>query len=228
MTIQNALDPQAARRLETADLIAHCAADTADSVAWAEFLTRMSPSIRAFVRTTLKQEGISPDEHERDLQQNVIVRLVANDCAVLRRFTGSTEDELRVYIAVIARSVVRDFARRQRAAKRPPERFGVVLYENIAGPRHANSDGEQERQVLSRELIELGKKIIQRDSRGVSGRDSLIFILYYVNGFSSAEISRCRGVGLTQRAVVGVINRLTEQVRLAAADSGSAAEEAGR
>jgi len=225
MSPREELDPQAARNLETAELVSRCAGDRGDAVAWSEFLNRMSPSIRSFVRVTVKQERINP-AHEHDLQQNVVLKLVANDCAVLRRFTGSSEDELRVYLAVIARSVVRDFGRQQRAAKRPQEYAGVLLFEELAGTSLLASEAAQERQVLSRELIDLGRKIIQQASREVSDRDYLIFVLYYVNGLTTPEIARCRAVGLSQRAVVDVIRRLTDRVRLAA--EASSAEGIGR
>jgi RNA polymerase sigma factor (sigma-70 family) len=207
-----ASDHREIRGLATVEVLARCAADTGDTVAWAEFIRRMNAPIRNFIRGTMRSEGIPPT-HENDLYQNVVLKLVSHDCAVLRRFTGSSDDELRAYVAVVTRSVVRDFGRQQRAAKRPQQEAAVPVWDEIAEAAHFGSASTQEQQLLSRELIQLGKRIVKRDCRDFSERDYLIFVLYYTNGLSTPEIARCRGVGLSQRAVVDVINKLTERVR---------------
>src|SRR5262245_37466990 len=108
---------QGVRSLDSADLITRCAEDTCDSIAWREFVRRFQPKIEQFVRGTLRQLG-ALENQAQDLVQNTILRLVENNCVVLRRFSGSTDDEIHKYLAVISRSVVRDSLRRLRATKR--------------------------------------------------------------------------------------------------------------
>ena len=109
-------------------LLSLCARDREDSILWAELLRRTAPRIKQFIRGTLRQSSTGtafshPVElQESDLFQSAIVKLVENDCAAMRRFSGTTDEELMAYLAVITRSVVRDCLRRQRARKRPPIR----------------------------------------------------------------------------------------------------------
>jgi DNA-directed RNA polymerase specialized sigma24 family protein len=117
-------DSERSARLRPVELFSRCAADRTDTAVWSEFLRRYVQKIRYFIRGTLRRTfGTESDPgvfsvrgavQENDLLQNVIVRLVENDCAAMKRFTGTTEDELLAYLAVIARSVVIDTLRRQR------------------------------------------------------------------------------------------------------------------
>src|SRR5262245_41887890 len=94
--------PQADRTGNIASLLEDCVQDTRDTIAWSKFLCRFTPKLKFFIRGTLRQSGAQPEiEQEKDLLQSTIVRLVENDCAVLRRFSGSTEEELNAYLAVI-------------------------------------------------------------------------------------------------------------------------------
>ena len=120
--------------IETVELVSLCAQDTGNSALWSELLRRITPKIKTFIRGTLRQNrggSFGPSDapllsggfQESDLFQNTIVRLVQNDCAVMRRFSGITEEEFMAYLAVITRSVVSDFLRRQTSPEAPDQPY---------------------------------------------------------------------------------------------------------
>jgi RNA polymerase sigma factor (sigma-70 family) len=206
---------QGALNLKSADLISRCVEDTGDTVAWREFVRRFQPKIELFIRGTLRDEA--RESQAQDLVQNVILRLVENTCIVLRRFSGSTDDEFHKYLAVISRSVVRDSLRRQRATKR--SRFESPLDEAEAeevDSKAASAGHHLDREILAREVASLGARMIREESGEYTRRDQLIFDLHYKHGLSSSEIAECSALGLSKSGVIDVLARLTDRLRTAA------------
>jgi RNA polymerase sigma factor (sigma-70 family) len=200
-----------------------CAEDTDSAVLWAEFVRRFASKLKHFIRGTLRQAlgcDALQDIQESDLFQNCIMRLVENDCAAMKRFSGRTEAELFAYLAVISRSVVRDALRRQRALKRPPaESRDVLATSNVAPGKYepgVAASSAVERHVLGREIAELSKKALRRLSGRAYSRDLLIFQLYFYDDLSATQIARCRGVELSKAGVEKVLSRLKERVRATA------------
>lgn len=87
--------------IDTIELLRVCVADREHSAAWHEFLRRILPKLRVFIRGSLRQStggsreseaytAFHPDEVD-DLVQVTLVRLVEHDCALLRGFSGRTE-----------------------------------------------------------------------------------------------------------------------------------------
>jgi len=207
-----AAQPQAERTGNIASLLEDCVQNTRDTTAWSKFLGRFTPKLKFFIRGTLRQSGAQAEtEQEKDLLQSTIVRLVENDCAVLRRFSGNSEEELNAYLAVVTRSVVRDALRRQRAQKRPQLAWSADTA-SIEQERAASSD-DPERTVLARELATFGRDAIRELSRETSDRDSLIFQLYFFHGLSIAEIAGCRGIDLSETGIKKVLTRVKDRVR---------------
>ena len=169
-----------------------------------------------------RSAGFSMDpqtSQEADLFQSTILKLVENRCAVLRRFSGKAEDELMAYLAVIARSVVRDHFRRLRAQKRGPWPASSVSSEEseqVGQPGaipHAWQN-PMEREILVRELEQVSMETIRIHS-GDPDRDRLIFQLYFKDGLSTAQIAACEGVGLSKTGIEKTLNRLKDRVRTA-------------
>jgi RNA polymerase sigma factor (sigma-70 family) len=215
-------------QLESLELVRRCAEDTGDAVLWTEFLRRFGPRIKQFIRGTtsvypagrLSRCGAA---EEADLFQGAILRLVANDCAPLKRFTGRCEADLLAYLAIIVRSSVRDFVRRQHAQKRfRGEKRVDKTPEDMADTdsRVTGKEHQTERKTLIGEVNRISSKVVGIQST----RDRLIFDLYYSHDLSAAQISECRGIGLTRRGVDEVLVRLTSRVRRAAAGPEPAAE----
>lgn len=219
-------------RMDSVQLAAHCARDTSDTALWSEFLRRFGPRIRSYIRSSLRQasagvtssapENVLPSclQEEEDLFQTTIVRLVENGCLALRKFSGSGEIEFLTYLAVISRSAVRDFHRRNRAQKRPPSlMLEVQPFQpggQSTGRRSAPGREIAERQILVRELKHIGRNVIQRVSCQFPARDKLIFELYFSEGLSIAQIAHCEGIGLSETRIKKLLHRMEELIRSAA------------
>jgi RNA polymerase sigma factor (sigma-70 family) len=216
--------------LESVRLFHLCAHDSTDFALWTELLRRFTPRIKSFIRGTLRQNTtdsapFSPSyfyaagSHESDLFQNTILRLVENDCAAMKRFTGTTEEQLLAYLAVITRSVVRDSVRRDRALKRPAL-VHASLEDSVSSiPVDADRGRESsasERGILAREVKELSKHTIRNRSDEFTARDLLIFELYFEQDLTTSQIANCQGVELSKTGVEKVLNRLKDRVRSAA------------
>ena len=191
------------------DLWTRCSRDTNDTPRWTELLGRIAPKIKLFTRITLRQKLRKADSstilgltQESDFLQMTIIRLVQNDCAAMRRFSGSSEDNLFAYLAVITRSVIRDFIRRQSASRRPlssaalPE-SSIDWSENLGPDRMSGASGI-ERNFLAQEVTELSRRTLENLRGQFSDRDRLIFELYFFDGLSPTQISRCEGFKLTK------------------------------
>jgi RNA polymerase sigma factor (sigma-70 family) len=216
--------------IESAKLVRLCAENLENHDLWAEFLRRFTGKIKLYIRGTLRRsagdagipQAVAPfsSATENDLFQNVILRLVDNGCAALKRFTGATEAELQAYLAVVSRSVVRDFLRCHRALKRP-RWFDTVVPEKRQWALSADRVGDPrqiplEQEILVRELEQLSLRMIENHSGRYSDRDRLIFQLYFYEGLSIAQIANCEGIELSKTGVEKALERLKERVRCAA------------
>jgi RNA polymerase sigma factor (sigma-70 family) len=216
--------------IDSISLTSLCAAKPDNSELWTEFLRRFTPKIKIFIRGILRQStgagvnfadrGVSfSTSHESDLLQNTIVRLVQNGCAALKRFSGTKESELLAYLAVIARSVVRDFHRHHSAGRRfhwaaqVPSAYGESN-EIPAYVRETTVRDSVEREILAHEVEKLSLQIIKNNS-DEPDRDKLIFQLFFFDGLSMDQIAACKGVGLSKTGVEKTLNRIKNRVRSA-------------
>jgi RNA polymerase sigma factor (sigma-70 family) len=217
--VSSEVQPRGFQALHPVALFSLCAHGEERSAAWTEFLRRYETRIRYFIRGTLRQAGADKrgalgGVQEGDLFQNTVLRLVENDYAAIKRFSGTREDELLAYLAVISRSVVRDHLRRHRAFKRRGET------EELSGPVGSRTalDGAVEhptleRQLLARELMSLSQDTITRRSGDSSSRDRLVFQLHFLHDLSFAQIAECKGINLSKAGVEKLVNRLVNRIR---------------
>jgi len=220
-------DVPGTRNVRLARLMALCARDRQNALLWAEFLRRVTPKIRCFIRGTLQQSlgGYMSEGHpmttpggtqEKDLFQSTIVRLVENDCAVMRRFSGNTDEEVIAYLAVVTRSVVRDCLRKELAQRRPTScALAEAPTAANGGAAALRREPQAERAVLLREIRELCERTLHPPEAALPSRDRLIFELRFREGLSARQIARCEGVRLTKTGVEKVLARLTERLRRA-------------
>jgi len=217
-------EPSASR--DPVELFFLCAADREDSAVWSEFLRRYAVKIKYFIRGMLRRtfgSALDPGAatvhssmQESDLLQNTILRLVENDCAAMKRFSGTTEGELLAYLAVISRSVVMDAMRRHRALRRhaftPANQPGNYAKDCPCAGNVAD-DSNLEREVLGRELASLTQQTIKSLSGSDFSRDRLVVELYFSHGLSLQQIAQCEGINLTKSGVEKLLNRLVMRVR---------------
>jgi RNA polymerase sigma factor (sigma-70 family) len=210
--------------LDPVDLFRICASNRENSEAWSEFLHRYAVKLKFFIRGTLRQmlgqaenpgfSITSSGVQELDLFQNAIVRLVENDCVAMKRFSGTSENELLAYLAVICRSTVLDTLRRNNALKRRSPAIGPD--ESVAGSNSFHRPLESprfERIILARELVSLVSQTIKSHSGNVSDRDKLVFKLHFLDGLSYSQISQCGGINLSKAGVEKLLKRLVERVQ---------------
>lgn len=222
-------DSELSARLHPVELFSRCAADRTDAVVWSEFLRRYVHKIKYFIRGTLRRTfGTESDPgvfvvrgavQESDLLQNFILRLVENDCAVMKRFSGTTEDELLAYLAVIARSVVIDTLRRLRVfqgSAHAPEARPDDDPENDCSYSDVADDSDLERGVLAHELASLTQRTLKSLSGPALSRDKLVCDLYFTHDLSFRQIAECSGINLTKGGVEKLLNRLIDRVRTSA------------
>jgi RNA polymerase sigma factor (sigma-70 family) len=154
---------------------------------------------------------------KNDVFQNTVLRLVERNCAAIKKFSGTTEEEWLAYLAVITRSVVRDWLRRQRAVKRGSGMETLTLSpKGSQRPLLIWQEYQQqlpERELLGREVRNLCERTIVSLQSDSSVRDMLIFRLYFDHNLSIAQIANCRGISLSKGGVEKVINRLTDRMR---------------
>lgn len=211
--------------LHAVELFHVCASDRENSDAWLDFLSRYSGKIKYFIRGAIRQflgsSGYLNDStaavsmQETDLFQNTILRLVENDCAAMKRFTGKTEDELLAYLAVISRSTVIDALRRSKAIKRrntATDNEKPTITPAVGFRKIIDNTGF-ERVILANELISLVRQAIRSRSGRTSTRDQLVFELHFFDGLSFSQISKCKGINLSKAGVEKLLRRLIGRVQ---------------
>ena len=213
--------------VDTVGLLWQCVEDRENSDAWSELLHRILPKLKHFIRGTLRQwtfdscladaASILGGNDLEDLTQTTILRLVENNCSLLRRFSGKIENDLFAYLAVISRSVVRDCYRRQHALKRASPRQCRFGKPHLVTPHpHGLSDpSSMEHRLLAREVTGLAERALD-DANGSSERDRLIFRLHFFDGLSAAQICQCQEIGLTKAGVERILRLVTSRTRMLA------------
>jgi RNA polymerase sigma factor (sigma-70 family) len=212
-------------RLHAVELFLLCASDRENYGAWSEFLSRYSSKIKYFIRGAIRQflgtskylndPNTAVGMQENDLFQNIIIRLVENDCAAMKRFSGKTEEEVLAYMAVISRSTVIDALRRSKAMKRrntfaDEERPKVAP--SVGFSKMIDNKG-LERAILADELLSLVHQTIGSKSGWASTRDQLVFELHFLDGLSFSQISKCKGINLSKAGVEKLLRRLIGRVQ---------------
>jgi RNA polymerase sigma-70 factor (ECF subfamily) len=85
-----------------------------DARAWREWVAETAPVIRrAVVHTLLRHTGRVDEGDADDLTQDVFLRLVRDDCRVLRSFDPA-RSRLHTWLTLVARSATVDALRRRR------------------------------------------------------------------------------------------------------------------
>jgi len=215
--------------LDPIELFQFCAAHREDPDAWAEFLRRYAAKIKHFIRGAVWQAlrgcaytNDSAALQESDLFQNIIVRLVENDCAAMKRFSGASEGALLAYLAVICRSAVLNEVRHSAAFKRRrPDSIENAESAMNADSRRLTNHSEGERAILMGELMSFARHTTRAHSGNISHRDQLVFQLHFFDGLSYGQIARCEGINLTRAGVEKLLNRLVERVQILASSGRS-------
>jgi len=199
-------------------LIAACAQDTGSNVLWYEFLARYGVKIKQFINRACYMEAhrscnswqfkhVTSTIQQSDLFQNTIVRLIENDCALMKRFSGNTEMEWLVYLAVIVRSTVANSFRKERRQ----HRRDIMAARMSTFLRTRNDCGfDSDRKLLADEVEGLCERlIVSGDQRE---RDLYVFRMYFIHDQSTGRIASCKALGLSRTGVQRVIRHLLKRL----------------
>lgn len=192
------------------DLIGACV-DGGDDAAWGEFVRRFRGVIAGTVVRTARRFGNSEPQLIDDLIQETYLKICANRCRVLREFKPQGEDSIFGLLKTVAFSVTQDYFRGGRAAKRGAGGWesSLTLYAESAVARREGLP-QVERELL---LAQIDDLLRAEGEAGTPDRDRRIFWLYYRHGMTSRAIAAISQIGLTQKGVESVIQRLTAFVK---------------
>jgi RNA polymerase sigma-70 factor (ECF subfamily) len=178
--------------------------------AWNEFVRRFQPVVAAGVGRVARQYGLATPALIEDLVQDVYLRLCKNRCSVLREFRSENPDSLYSFLKVIAANTARDHCKATLALKSGGGKVTAMptgMEEWKA--THLTRDAADWRLLWS----DVDSILSQAGGGGDARRDKTIFGLYYRQGWSARDISLIPAIGLTQKGVEIVLNRLVKFVR---------------
>jgi len=209
----------------SADGLIRVCADSKDSDAWAEFVSRFHRAIGLSAIRTARQWGEVRPEEVDDLVQETYVKLCADGCRLLLEFSNQHPEAVLGYIKTIAVNVAHDHFKSMHSQKRGAGLVhgSVESLEPRAEIASLGSQNATERQILMQQI----DHCLATCSAGPEQeRDRLVFWLYYQQGMSAKAIAALPTVGLTAKGVESAILRLTRQVRqqLANVRTGQAGE----
>ena len=187
-------------------------ADSADSAAWHEFITRFQKPIGLSIIRVARRWGASPQEFVDDLVQETYLKLCADKCRHLYQFSLAHPDTVEAYIKTIAMNLAHDFFKAHRSMKRGGGET-VQLLDNLEPvAQHSSFGGPDaiQRDVLLGEIDHCLEECIDGPSKS---RDKLIFLLHYRQGMSAHAIASLPTVDLNVKGVESALLRLRRIVR---------------
>lgn len=193
--------------LSLKELVCLCAADPRDDDAWKEFVSRVNkPIALTIMRVFLRVLRVKPSlSLVQDLAQETYVKLLRHGCRRLRDFAIKHSDDgaILAYIRKTAANATHDCIRRY-----PP-----VPTIDIDPETEQKADKSQERTAYRVFLNEIDGHLKHCLTGPDRKRDRMIFWLYFLQGMSCKEIASLPTIGLTDKGVGAVIERLKKCLR---------------
>ena len=178
-----------------------------DESAWGEFIRRFHPVIAGTVTKTARNWAHPGPALVEELTQETYLRLCSQDYRILRDFRPEREDSIFGFLKAVAFSVTHDYFRGIYAEKRGAGRQTVELNERFVG---TNGLGEVERRVLLEEIERALDALAAPEARA---RDRQIFLLHYRDGVTARAIAAIPSLGLAQKGVEAILQRLIGRMR---------------
>lgn len=161
--------------------------------AWEDFVDRFSGLVFHVINHTAQSRSIILSAADRDdLAAEVMLAVVNNDFAVLRRFRG--ESSLATYLTVIARRVVV----RNLVESRSATPLGTLAENAIS------HESDAEERISNREEVE---RLLNQLDRS----EAAVVRMYHLEGKSYQEISRV--TGMPTNSVGPVLSRARSKLR---------------
>ncbi len=178
-----------------------------DPGAWNDFVDRYLGLIYHVVHHASHSRSVPlrPEDVE-DMGAEILLQIVANDYAVLRRFRGKSS--LATYITVIARRIcVRELVRRN---------FAAELGHTTA---HLSSKSSSEIPCAPEDRVENEDEVLNM-LEGLAGKEAAIVRMYHMEGKSYREISE--SVGVAENSIGPTLHRARAKLKRRAEQQSSA------
>ena len=183
-----------------------CDAENAD--AWTEFQRRFHKTIQLGI---LRAGCRSPETIE-DLEQDVALRLVADNCRILRNFEPIKEDSIYGFLATVAQNATRDYLRSTNAQKVPNARHRFEMEDGaldfVASPPSRTNSAEWH--VLMQQIDGSLRSLMPEP---ITPRDYNIFWMFFRTGLTANEICRIPAIGLGIKGVEASIHRTKQRLK---------------
>jgi len=214
--------------LSNIDLIGFCAESIENHKAWLEFIRRFNRHIKLSVIKAYRLLSISNlgkeiilNEEIRDLVQEVYIKLVKNNCKLLKNLKPGDNGSISAYLSLTCVSVVKDHFRKIGRLKRKPP---VKCIDNGA---YITNEGKlinkkmflfipsnSEDQLIAKDLLEKVKNYYSSvHPKRNNKKRKLIFQLYFLKGLSIKDISRIKGLNISLANANALIWRMKKEIR---------------
>lgn len=170
---------------------------TSEAGAWSDFVERYAGLFVHVIQHTAQARSIrvTADDID-DLSSEVMLAIVANDCAVLRNFRG--DSALATYLTVVTRRiVVREMSRRRMAEALGHVKSHVSAIDQAAAPVE---NGRIENQEL-----------VERMLSGLPPLDAEVVRRFHLEGQTYREISS--RLGVPENSIGPTLTRAREKLR---------------
>jgi RNA polymerase sigma-70 factor (ECF subfamily) len=193
------------------ELIRACA-ESNDSVAWEEFVARFHRPVSLSIVRTAYLWGATPAEVVDDLVQETYLKLCADKCSLLLKFSVEHPGAIGGYIKATATNVAHDHFKALQSQKRGSRETGQLLENTDAAALSTSLGGQDaiEREILLKQVDLCLEKCVKEVDQE---RDRTIFWLCHQQGMSAKAIAGLPGLGLSAKGVESAISRLTRCVR---------------
>jgi RNA polymerase sigma-70 factor, ECF subfamily len=175
--------------------------------AWGEFIRRFHPVIAGTVTKTARNWVLPTTPLVEELTQETYLRLCAHQYRILRDFRPEHEDSIFGFLKAVAFSVTHDYFRVAYAGKRGSGRADAQLNEKLVA---AQGMSEVDKRILMDEIASALEELANPETRT---RDRQIFLLHYRDGLTSKAIAELPAIGLGQKGVEAILQRLIGRMR---------------
>lgn len=180
-----------------------------------EFIRRFQKVIALTVLRVSRLWGSASRTTVDDLVQDTYLRLCADRCKLLRMYKAApgVTDSLGALVRTVASNVAHDHFRSISAQKR-----GGLAVASVPPPPDDDllSDLWSGAEKIEREaqLREIEHALDRADGSDVSGRERLIFRLYFRQGLTAAAIAAIPTLRLTTKGVESAVFRVSRYLRI--------------
>lgn len=216
------------KNLSNIDLIKACAKSADNQKAWLEFIRRFDHHIklsvirayRYLIINNLGKEKILKEEI-RDLVQEVYIKLVKNNCKLLKNLKPEYNDSIYAYLSLTCASVVKDhfkkLGRLKRKSSMECNNGGIdITNEGKLIKKRVSSfiSSNVEEKVIAKDILEKAENYysIFHPKRNNEKR-KLIFQLYFMEGLSIKDISRIKGLNVSLANANKIVWKMKREIR---------------